>query len=69
VKLTDFKTNAEFNKVSEALNALIRTKVIPPVVQQLEVGDEISVSGAVKLSRKESDPSEIVLTPAQINPR
>lgn len=69
VKLTDFKTNAEFNKVSEALNALIRTKVIPPVVEQLQVGDEVSVSGAVKLSRKESDPSEIVVTPAQINPR
>ncbi len=68
VKLTDFKTNAEFNRVSEALNALIRTKVIPPVVQQLRAGDRIEVTGAVKLSKKTPEHPEIVITPAQIKP-
>ena len=53
VKLTDFKTNADFNKVSEALNALIREKVIPSVIQKIKVGDEIDVTGALKLSKKE----------------
>lgn len=53
VRLTDFKTNADFNKVSEALNTVIREKALPPVAQTLRVGEEISFVGALKLSRKE----------------
>lgn len=69
VKLTDFKTNAEFNRVSEALNALVRTKVIPPIVAQLQAGDRIEVVGAIKLHKKELDDPDVVITPAQIIPR
>jgi predicted lipoprotein len=60
VKLTDFKTNADFNKVSEALNSIIREKVIPPLVQKLKIGDEINVVGALKLSKKETLDLEIL---------
>lgn len=66
VKLTDFKTNAEFNKVSEALNALIRKQVMPPVLEQLQVGDTIQVEGALKLSKKAPENPGIIITPAQI---
>lgn len=69
VKLTDFKTNAEFNRVSEALNALIRTKVIPQTKEQLQVGDGIEVVGAIKLNKKKLDNPSLVITPAQIRPR
>jgi hypothetical protein len=76
VKLTDFKTNAEFNKVSEALNALIRKKVIPPLKEGLKLGDEIEVIGAVKLSKKDwkqdfgnLEAPSLTITPAQITPR
>jgi predicted lipoprotein len=60
VKLTDFKTNADFNKVSEALNTLIREKVMPSVVQKIKVGDDINVTGALKLSKKETLNLEIL---------
>ncbi len=53
VKLTDFKTNAEFNKVSEALNTVIREKALPPISKNIQVGNEISFVGALKLSKKE----------------
>ena len=53
VKLTDFKTNADFNKVSEALNTLIREKALPPITKNIKIGNEISVVGALKLSKKE----------------
>ncbi len=67
VKLTDFKTNAEFNRVSEALNKLIRTKAIPSVKQQLQPGDRIRVTGAVKLSKKNTDYHiQLTITPSQI---
>jgi hypothetical protein len=60
VKLTDFKTNADFNKVSEALNTLIREKVMPSVVQKIKAGDKINVTGALKLSKKDALNLEIL---------
>ncbi len=69
VALTDFKTNADFNKVSESLNALIRQKVLTPIVENLEVGDIIEVMGAIKLSRKNLQDPSLVITPATINVR
>lgn len=64
VKLTDFKTNADFNKVSEALNTIIREKVIPPTLKNLKTGEDISVIGAIKLSKKES--LELKILPVKI---
>jgi hypothetical protein len=66
VELTDFKTNAEFNRVSEALNTLVRTKVIPPIVEAVNTGDSIAVVGAIKLSKKELDDPVLLITPSQI---
>lgn len=65
VKLTDFKTNADFNKVSEAINTIIREKALPPTVQKLKVGDDISVTGALKLSKKEN--LELKILPVKID--
>lgn len=64
VKLTDFKTNADFNKVSEALNTIIREKALPPTVQKLKIGEEIAVMGALKLSKKEN--LELKILPVKI---
>ena len=69
VALTDFKTNADFNKVSESLNALIRQKVLPPIVENLAVGDVVDVMGAIKLSRKNLRDPSLIITPATINVR
>lgn len=65
VKLTDFKTNVDFNKVSEALNTIIREKAIPPTLRNLTTGEDISVIGAVKLSKKES--LDFVILPIKIS--
>lgn len=68
VKLTDFKTNAEFNQLSEALNTLIRTKIIPPIKQKLKEGQTIQVIGAIRLSKKNEGNRPLVITPMQITP-
>lgn len=66
VTLTDFKTNAEFNSLSEALNRLIREQVLPPVLEGLQPGDSIAVTGAVKLGMRNPVPARLTITPAQI---
>ncbi|WP_304198588.1 DUF2291 domain-containing protein [Flavobacterium alvei] len=66
VKLTDFKTNSQFNKVSESLNDIIRDKVIPQVIKSVKIGDSISFTGAIKLSKKQNLFKDIIVTPSQI---
>lgn len=66
VKLTDFKTNAQFNKVSESLNDIIRNDVIPKEISKVKLGDSISFSGAIKLSKKQNLREKITVIPSQI---
>ena len=66
VKLTDFKSTADFNKVSESLNHIVREKVIPVAVQKLKKGDEIGFVGALKLSKKHLADTQLTIIPAQI---
>ena len=67
VKLTDFKTNADFNKLSEALNTIIREKAIPEDLKSINIGDEITVSGATKLSKAQDKPQELSILPVKIS--
>jgi predicted lipoprotein len=67
VKLTDFKTNADFNKVSEELNAVIREKAIPENLNNINNGDLVSVTGAIKLKKGKSDTPEIQILPIKIS--
>jgi predicted lipoprotein len=60
VKLTDFKTTDNFNTISEALNNLIREKIIPKISKNIKIGDEIMVTGALKISKKVNLPVEIL---------
>jgi predicted lipoprotein len=69
VKLTDFKTNAQFNKVSESLNDIVRNEVIPNEIKKVHIGDSISFSGAIKLSKKQTLFTDLLIIPSQIKPQ
>lgn len=66
VKLTDFKTTTEFNRLSEALNKLVRNQIIPEALTHIASGDSVTVLGAVKLSRLTPIPTTWRLIPAQL---
>lgn len=65
VKLTDFKTNAQFNKVSESLNEVVRNE-IPKQTKNVKIGDSISFSGAIKLNKKQTLFTDLLIIPSQI---
>ncbi len=69
VKLTDFKTNAQFNKVSESLNDIIRNEVLPKELKKVKIGDSVSFTGAIKLSKKQNLFKDITVIPSQIKPQ
>ncbi|RXM42318.1 DUF2291 domain-containing protein [Flavobacterium sp. YO64] len=66
VKLTDFKTNAQFNTVSESLNDIVRNEVMPKEIKKVKIGDSISFSGAIKLSKKQTLFTDLLIIPSQI---
>lgn len=67
VKLTDFKTNADFNKVSEALNTVIREKAIPENLNNIINGDIIRVTGAIKLKKGKTNNQILNILPIKIS--
>jgi predicted lipoprotein len=66
VALTDYKTNADFNKLSEALNTIIREQKLPKAVQEISVGDVIKVEGALKLSKGQPLNTQLEILPVLI---
>lgn len=66
VRLTDYKTNADFNKLSEALNAIIREKTIPAELTVISVGDSVQVQGAIKLNKSGIAPDAYTILPVRI---
>ena len=67
VKLTDFKTNADFNKLSETLNTIIREKAIPEDLKNINIGDDVIVSGATKLSKAQDKSVTLSILPIRIS--
>lgn len=66
VKLTDFKTNADFNKLSEALNTIVREIAIPKDLTGIQSGDQINVIGALKLHKTQPKPEVWSILPIKI---
>ncbi|WP_341224910.1 DUF2291 family protein [uncultured Arcticibacterium sp.] len=66
VALTDYKTNADFNKLSEALNTIVREEKLPKAVQKIKVGDVIKVEGALKLTKGQPLNTQLEILPVLI---
>ncbi len=66
VKLTDFKTNADFNKLSEALNTIIREKAMPQSLSTLEINQNIDVLGAIKLTKNMEETMPLTILPVKL---
>lgn len=52
VDLKDFSNTADFNGISESINRIIRTEVIPPFLADLEPGRTVRFAGAIELNQK-----------------
>lgn len=52
VKVEDFPNTSDLSAIAEALNRIARSRVVPPVRKQVNIGDQLSVTGAVELHRE-----------------
>ncbi len=52
IKITDFDNTNDLNNVSAEIDAIIRTKVVPPFKASAKVGDKVKFVGAIELNKE-----------------
>ena len=67
VNLNDFTNTAEFNAISERINEIIRTDVVPPFVGKAKEGSNVKFSGAIEMNQKYIDLSLIEVIPLELS--
>ncbi len=63
VNISDFTNTTDLNNISEELNKIIRTSVIPSFKQSIKAGDKVEVTAAVELNKEHLNFKEIELIP------
>jgi len=67
ISVDEFTTTMEMNSVSEELNKLIRTQVVPPFVRVAKAGDRVLFTGAIELQKNKAAPDSLEVTPLNLN--
>ena len=65
LNVNDYPNSQDFNGISEALNHLVETRVLPKLREQAKVGATISFSGCVEVSDESSDLRPLKVIPIQ----
>ena len=64
--INEFTNMNDFNSISEELNKIVRTKVLPPVKANAKKGMKIQWVGAIELNREHLDLDDIEVVPIEI---
>ncbi len=64
--IRDFASTSDLNNVSEKLNLLVRSSVLPDFKQTVKQGDTIEVTGAVEFNKEHINFREIEIIPVRI---
>ncbi|SEJ82114.1 Predicted lipoprotein [Cyclobacterium xiamenense] len=67
INIQDFDNTMDFNKVSEALNAIVRTEVLPPLKQGAAPDRSIRFTGAIEMNRSQVNLAELEVIPISID--
>lgn len=66
IQLEDYDKTSDFNSISEAINAKIRTELIPPFVAKIEEGNTLRFQGAVELNKAQLNLNKIEVIPVYL---
>lgn len=67
VNLNEFTNTAEFNTISEKINEIIRTDVVPPFLGKAKEGSNVRFTGAIEMNQKYVDVSLIEVIPVELS--
>lgn len=63
ISVDEFTTTMDMNTVSEEINKLIRSEILPPFEAKLKVGSKISFTGCVELNQARALPENLEVIP------
>jgi predicted lipoprotein len=66
VDVKDFPNTAELNSISEELNKLVRTSVLPDFRKQVKTGDQVQVVAAVEFNKEHVKWQNLELLPLRL---
>ena len=66
VDINNFTNAMDLNNISEELNKIVRTSVLPPFKKMIKQGDTIEVTGAVEINKEHIKLNELELIPIRI---
>ena len=66
IKLNEFNSTADFNSVSEEINKIIRTDVLPTIKQNAKPGDMVKFSGAIELNQAHVNLDSLEIIPIKL---
>ena len=66
VDVKDFPNTAELNSISEELNKLVRTTVLPAFRQKVKTGDKVQVVAAVEFNKEHVKWNQMELLPVRL---
>jgi len=66
IHLTEFTSTADLNQVSQELNKIIRSEIVPPFLKLVKAGDKVQFAGALELNRKYFTLDKIEIIPVSI---
>jgi len=65
ISMNEFDNTMDFNNVTEEINKIIRSQVIPPFLKNVKKGDVVEFTGGVELNREHLHISSIEVVPVQ----
>jgi predicted lipoprotein len=69
LNVSDFPSSRDFNAVSQELNRLVETRVLPSFRQQVETGLEVSFVGCAEIDVNDGEIIPLVLVPVALELR
>ena len=65
LNVNDYPNSQDFNAISEALNHIVETRVLPKLREQAKVGATISFAGCAEVDDESSDLKPLKVIPIQ----
>jgi predicted lipoprotein len=66
VDIRDFSNAMDLNNISEEINKMVRTTVLPPFKKQVKQGDKVEVIAAVEINKEHVKLNELELIPVAV---
>lgn len=66
VDVKDFPNTMDLNNISEGLNKIVRTTVLPDFKARVKKGDKISVTGAIEINKEHIRWTELEIIPVRL---